>query len=112
MSVLFKRGLQSEGGMNSNMQCFSPLALLFWLPVVQPCRVSHDGLQVVRPLYLFLATLPCDALSAFLTFATGLSTRVIVRASHVRCFSSRGSGGAGALMWVWVTFAYLVQQPW
>src|SRR5258708_29387058 len=60
------------------------------------------------PLYLFLATLPCDALSAFLAFCN----RVVYshyRGSH-QPFDLSPLGDqqcAGALMWVFVTFAYL-----
>jgi len=60
------------------------------------------------PLYLFLATLPCDALSAFLTFCG----RVVYPhyLSMPRLFDISALGDqecAGALMWVWVTFVYL-----
>jgi putative membrane protein len=81
--------------------------LLFWLPVI------HSGFTTrpwTLPLYLFLATLPCDALAAFLTFC-----------GHVvyRPYLSSGDGMfglspledqalAGALMWVTVTLAYLI----
>jgi cytochrome c oxidase assembly factor CtaG len=42
--------------------------IMFWLPVVQPAPIHAPSPQWWIPLYLFLATLPCDALSAFLTF--------------------------------------------
>ena len=51
------------------------------------------------PLYLFSATLPCDALSAFLTF----SGRVVYP-----CHTLQDQEWAGALMWVCITFIYLV----
>jgi putative membrane protein len=61
------------------------------------------------PLYLFLGTLPCDILSAFLTFCG----RVVYPsyASTARFFSFsplQDQECAGALMWVCVTFAYLI----
>ena len=52
------------------------------------------------PLYLFSATLPCDALSAFLAF----SGRVVYPAYH----SLQDQEWAGALMWVCITFIYLI----
>jgi cytochrome c oxidase assembly factor CtaG len=61
------------------------------------------------PLYLFLGTLPCDILSAFLTFCgrvvypSYLSTARIWNLSPLQ-----DQECAGALMWVWVTFAYLI----
>jgi cytochrome c oxidase assembly factor CtaG len=60
-------------------------------------------------LYLFLATLPCDILSAFLVFCNRLvypfylSTRPLFNLPPLE-----DQQCAGALMWVWVTFAYLI----
>jgi putative membrane protein len=80
--------------------------ILFWMPAIGNAR-RGSGWSV--PVYLFLATLPCDVLSAYLVFC-----------GHV-VYPSYGSGGqmfrlsplddqalAGALMWVVVTFAYLI----
>jgi putative membrane protein len=85
---------------------FFVAGIVFWWPVFQPAPYSRWSV----PVYLFLATLPCDALSAFLVFC-----------GHVvyRPYLSVGSGPfglsplddqalAGALMWVTVTFAYLI----
>src|SRR5262249_53998298 len=41
---------------------------LFWWPVIQPWPSISRSPKWSIPLYLFLATLPCDALSSFLTF--------------------------------------------
>lgn len=80
--------------------------ILFWMPAMENPR-HGSGWSV--PVYLFLATLPCDALSAYLVFC-----------GHI-VYPSYRSGGqlfrlsplddqalAGALMWVVVTFAYLI----
>jgi putative membrane protein len=80
--------------------------IVFWMPVIINPRPG-SGWSV--PVYLFLATLPCDVLSAYLVFC-----------GHV-VYPSYGSGGqmfrlsplddqalAGALMWLVVTFAYLI----
>jgi putative membrane protein len=80
--------------------------ILFWMPAT---AVPRRGAGWSVPVYLFLATLPCDALSAYLVFC-----------GHV-VYPSYGSGGqlfrlspqddqalAGTLMWVVVTFAYLI----
>jgi putative membrane protein len=85
---------------------FLVAGILFWTPVIANPR-SGSGWLI--PIYLFLATLPCDALSAYLVFC-----------GHI-VYPSYGSGGqmfrlsplddqalAGALMWVVVTFAYLI----
>jgi hypothetical protein len=74
-----------------------------------PGQVSRGGIGGLFPLYLFLATIPCDALSAFLTFCG----RVVypTYASSPQLFNNsalRDQELAGAMMWVWVTFAYLI----
>jgi cytochrome c oxidase assembly factor CtaG len=85
---------------------FLVAGLLFWWPVVQPWP-SRQEPRWSTVLYLFLATLPCDALSAFLVFSDRVAYPV---------YLSTGSGlaalgdqqCAGALMWTCVTVAYLV----
>jgi cytochrome c oxidase assembly factor CtaG len=59
-------------------------------------------------MYLFLATLPCDALSAFLTFCDRVVYPQYLSAHRLFDISPLGDQEcAGALMWVWVTLAYL-----
>jgi len=96
--ALLELGLRSEGWHVAEHACFFVAGLLFWWPVVQPWPSPASRHQWSVPLYLFLATLPCDALSAFLTFCN----RVVY--PH---YSLVDQEWAGALMWVWVTFAYL-----
>ena len=60
-------------------------------------------------LYLFLATLPCDILSAFLVFCNRLVYPFYISAPHLfSLLPLEDQECAGALMWVWVTFAYLI----
>ena len=88
--------------------CFLLAGLLFWWPVL---RHASSGVapRWSMALYLFLATLPCDLLSAFLTFCNRpvypsyLSTTQLFSLSYLQ-----DQEYAGALMWVWVTFAYLI----
>jgi putative membrane protein len=88
---------------------FLVTGLLFWWPVVQPWPAAKRLPRPMIPLYLFAATLPCDALSAFLVF----SDRV---AYHQHLAESGGSSVAaladqqmaGAFMWVAITFLYLI----
>ncbi|HYS80277.1 MAG TPA: cytochrome c oxidase assembly protein [Anaeromyxobacteraceae bacterium] len=82
--------------------------LLFWSPVIGAGRrfaVVSDSHAV---LYLFLAALPCDALSAFLAFCG----RVVYHAHSAHAVLGlsplQDQELAGGLMWVWVTFAYLL----
>jgi putative membrane protein len=73
--------------------------LLFWWPVIRPWPVAARLSHALIPLYLFAATLPCDALSAFLVFCDHP-----VYAHH----DLGDQQAAGAFMWVSITFLYLV----
>lgn len=88
---------------------FLAAGLLFWWPVVQPWPGIARWHRWSIPLYLFLATIPCDALSALLTFCG----RVVyppyaVSPQLLNPSAMRDQEFAGAMMWVWVTFAYLI----
>ncbi len=109
LPAAFELGLRSHGWHEVESACFLAAGLLFWRPVIQPWPRIAGGLRWSVPLYLFLATLPCDILSAFLTFCDR-----VVYPSYLatpRRFSISPLGDqelAGALMWVCVTFIYLV----
>jgi putative membrane protein len=82
---------------------------LFWAPVVQ----SRSHLATMQPwwipLYLFAATLPCDALSAFLVFCDRVVYPSYLSAPRLVSVSAlHDQQCAGALMWVSVTLIYLV----
>ena len=104
--AVFELALESPPWHRLELASFFVAGVLFWWPVIQ--LHPRSGWSV--PVYLFLASLPCDALSAFLVFC-----------GHVvyRPYLSAGNGPfglsplddqvlAGALMWVTVTFAYLI----
>jgi putative membrane protein len=103
----FALGLASEPWHRVEHLSFLAAGLIFWWPVIPSWpSVSHPRWSTV--LYLFLATLPCDALSAFLAFCD----RVVYPAYQAvpRRFvmsALQDQQCAGALMWVCVTFAYL-----
>jgi putative membrane protein len=83
--------------------------LLFWWPVIAPWPsvARYSGWSIV--VYLFLATLPCDALSAYLAFCDRVVYSSYLREPRHFNFSSlQDQQFAGALMWVFVTFAYLI----
>jgi cytochrome c oxidase assembly factor CtaG len=87
---------------------FLAAGLLFWWPVIQPWPSLARWPEWSVPLYLFLATLPCDALSAFLTFCGRVVYPHYLSADRLFDVSALGDQEyAGALMWVWVTFVYL-----
>src|SRR5580658_10809839 len=108
--AMFALGMRSEWWHLAEHASFFAAGLLFWLPVIQPWPSSgaraSAGWSV--PLYLFLATLPCDALSAFLTFCNRVVYPHYLHAQRLFEISPlRDQEIAGALMWFWVTFAYL-----
>src|ERR1700686_3980008 len=107
--ALFELGMQSQRWHEFEHACFLAAGLLFWFPAVQPWPSLARWPQWSVPLYLFLATLPCDALSAFLTFCGRVVYPHYVSSRRLFNISPLGDQEfAGALMWVWVTFAYLV----
>lgn len=104
----FALGLASEQWHHVEHASFLAAGLLFWWPVI-PSWPSASPLRWLTVVYLFLGTLPCDALSAFLAFCD----RVVYPAYlHIpRSFDVSPLADqqfAGVLMWVCVTFAYLV----
>jgi putative membrane protein len=106
--ALFELGMQSAEWHEAEHACFLAAGLLFWWPVVQPWPSLERWPRWRIPLYLFLATLPCDALSAFLVFCNRVVYSHYQAANQLLDFSPLGDQEcAGALMWVCVTFAYL-----
>jgi putative membrane protein len=109
--TLFELGLSSTTWHVVENACFLSAGLLFWRPIVRTGPRHAKGPQwlMSMPLYLFLGTLPCDILSAFLTFCgrvvypSYLSTARILNLSPLQ-----DQECAGALMWVCVTFVYLI----
>jgi putative membrane protein len=88
---------------------FLAAGLLFWWPVIAPWPsvARHPRWSIV--IYLFLATLPCDALSAYLAFCDRVVyTSYLSTPRHFDISALQDQQFAGALMWVFVTFAYLV----
>jgi cytochrome c oxidase assembly factor CtaG len=104
----FALGLGSELWHRVEQASFLGAGLLFWWPVIPAWpNATHPRWGIV--LYLFLATLPCDALSAFLAFCDRVVYPAYLAAPrHFDISPLQDQECAGALMWVWVTFAYLV----
>src|ERR1035438_559470 len=101
--------LQSKVWHDFEQASFFVAGLLFWWPVVQPWPGIARWHQWSVPLYLFLATIPCDVLSAFLTFCGHVVYPTYSSSPQLLNNSAlRDQELAGAMMWVWVTFAYLI----
>jgi putative membrane protein len=87
---------------------FLAAGILFWWPVIGPRPLAPVWPQWSMPLYLFFATLPCDALSAFLAFSGRvLYSNYLTAPRRFPLSPLQDQECAGALMWTAVTFAYL-----
>jgi putative membrane protein len=88
---------------------FFGTGLMFWWPIVQPWPSKPRWPEWGIPLYLFSATLPCDALSGFLTFCERVVYPSYISAPRVFGLSPlEDQECAAALMWVAVTIILLV----
>ena len=105
----FELGMRSDGWHEVEYTCFFGAGLLFWWPVIQPWPNVAQWPRWSIVLYLFFATLPCDALSAFLTFCDRVVYPCYLSGNrHFGISPLQDQEYAGALMWVCVTFVYLV----
>jgi cytochrome c oxidase assembly factor CtaG len=84
---LFQLGVRTEKWHEVEQGCFFNAGLLFPLPVVQPWPSVARWPRWSVPLYLFLATLLCDGLSAFLAFrfSSSLINVAARRSGMCRC---------------------------
>jgi len=105
----FELAMRSNGWHELEYACFFGTGLLFWWPVIRPWPNVTSSLRWSTVLYLFFATFPCNMLSAFLTFCDR-----VVYPCYLSVNPRFGTSPlqdqeyAGALMWVAVTFIYLV----
>lgn len=102
-------GLKSHSWHEMEHASFLAAGILFWRPVIPPWPNVAPHARWSLVLYLFLATLPCDALSAFLTFCGRVVyTSYLNMPRHFSISPLQDQEFAGALMWICVTFVYLV----
>jgi cytochrome c oxidase assembly factor CtaG len=88
---------------------FLVTGLLFWWPVIQPWPSVARWPRWCIPLYLFCATLPCDALSAFLAFCDRVIYSSYLSAPRLLNMSPlEEQQFAAVLMWTCVTIIFLV----
>ena len=105
----FELGMRSDGWHELEYACFFGAGLLFWWPVIRPWPNVAQGPRWSIVLYLFFATLPCDALSAFLTFCDRVVYPCFLSGNrHFGISPLQDQEYAGALMWVCATFVYLL----
>jgi putative membrane protein len=105
----FELALRSDAWHEVEHACFFATSLLFWWPVIQPYPSVARWPGWSIPLYLFLGTLPGGALGAFLAFCDRVlypSYGSAPMIFHVSPLADQVF--AGALMWVFVTFVYMV----
>jgi cytochrome c oxidase assembly factor CtaG len=107
--AVFDRALRSNWLHEIEHASFLAAGLLFWWPVVQPWPSTSRWPRWSIPLYLFCATLPCDALSAFLVFCDRVFYSSYLSAPRVFKISPlQDQEFAAALMWTCVTIIFLV----
>jgi putative membrane protein len=107
--AMFELGMRSHWWHAIQQISFFAAGLLFWWPVIQPFPSVSRWPRWSIPLYLFFATLPCDALSAFLTFCDRVVYRPYLLQHHHAFGISplQDQEWAGVLMWVCITFIYM-----
>jgi putative membrane protein len=105
----FTLALRSETWHVVEHSSFLVAGFLFWWPVIQPWpSVARGPRWFILP-YLFLATLPCDILSAYLSFCDRVVYPVYLNAPRPFEISPLADQQcAGALMWTCITILYLL----
>jgi putative membrane protein len=105
----FELALRSHSWHELEHISFFGTGLLFWWPVVQPWPSTARWPRWSIPLYLFSATLPCDALSGFLAFCDRVVYPSYLSAPPILTISPlQAQQCAAALMWTCVTIIFLV----
>jgi putative membrane protein len=107
--AIFTVALHSEGWHVVEHASFLGTGFLFWWPVIQPWPSVAVWPRWSILLYLFLATVPCDILSAFLAFCDRVvypDYLSVPRQFGISALADQQC--AGALMWTCVTFVYLM----
>jgi putative membrane protein len=105
----FELAMHSNLWHEAEYATFFVTGLFFWWPVIQPWPSAAQSPRWFTVLYLFFATFPCDMLSAFLTFCDRIVYPSYLPGNqHFSIAPLQDQEYAGALMWVCVTFIYLL----
>ena len=107
--ALFQLAMRSDWLHVVEHSSFLAAGFLFWWPVIQPWPSVPVWPRWSILLYLFAATLPCDILSAYLTFCDRVVYPAYLNAQDLFGISPLDDQEcAGALMWACVTLIFLV----
>ena len=107
--AVFELALRSNGWHEFEHASFFGTGLLFWWPVVLPWPTTARWPRWSIPLYLFCATLPCDALSGFLAFCDRVVYSSYLSAPQILTTSPlQDQECAAAMMWTCITIIFLV----
>jgi putative membrane protein len=107
--AIFVLAMQSPSLHSLEHTTFLVAGFLFWWPVIQPWPSVPIWPRWPILLYLFLATIPCDILSAYLTFCDTIVYTSYLRLPLASQLSVlRDQQLAGSLMWACVTIIYLI----
>jgi putative membrane protein len=105
----FGLALGSEVWHEVEHTCFFATSLLFWWPVIQPYPSEPIWPPWTIPVYLFFGMMPCGVLGAFLCFSDSVVYPAYTSAPNVFGLTPLNDQVfAGALMWVFGTFVYLL----
>jgi putative membrane protein len=105
----FEFALRSDFWHEVEHICFFATSILFWWPVVQPWPSVARWPRWSIPLYLFTGMMANDALSASLAFCDRVLYPSYISASRIFAISPLDDQAlAGALMWVFSSFVYLL----
>jgi cytochrome c oxidase assembly factor CtaG len=107
--LFYELALRSEFWHEVEHLSFFSSAILFWLPVIQPEPRCQRWPLWTMILYLFLADLQNTALSAVLSFYERVIYPTYASVPRItRLTALEDQIGAGALMWVFGSLAYLI----
>jgi putative membrane protein len=105
----FEFALRSEIWHEIEHTCFFVTSILFWWPVIQPWPSVARWPRWSIPLYLFIGMMANDALSASLAFCDWVLYPSYAAGSRLFAISPLDDQAlAGALMWVFGSFVYLI----
>ena len=105
----FEFALRSDFWHEIEHACFFVTSILFWWPVIQPWPSMARWPRWSTPLYLFIGMMANDAVSAVLALSDRVLYRSYAFASPLFAISPVDDQAlAGALMWVFGSFVYLI----